>query len=525
MGSKREVEREDFRNDFLVKIYDEVYSDNLANDSGDDSSSDYSDENVNFEETDNFNKKKIDVSKIKSSERRNKQEESKKLSSFQPKGQLFKQFEDKINFGFHDHYENFNRAANELKAFDRKKETNRVRNKDKHDRATAEQVMDPRTRMILFKLLNRGIITEINGCISTGKEANVYHCITKSDEEYAIKIYKTSILIFKDRDKYVTGEFRFRHGYSRHNPRKMVQTWAEKEMRNLLRLCNNNIPCPKPIILRSHVLVMEFIGKNGWPAPKLKDINVNIDKFGELYRDCVVIMWKIYNLCKLVHADLSEYNILYYNSTLIIIDVSQSVEHDHPSALEFLKKDCININDFFKKKGVGTMTVKALFEFITNPLITIQNINEHLDAIAKNIETEKESNFSKEVDEKVFENIFIPKRLDEVKTTANIDSGIEITSIINKMVNLSTNNNMPKSGDTSAFCDTDQSELESDNDETENNDDTSQNEKKFKSSARPRDESPNSKKARKQKVKEIQAEKRKTKIKKHLKRKSCSSNK
>ena len=35
-----------------------------------------------------------------------------------------------------------------------------------------EQVMDPRTRMILFKLLNRGFISEINGCISTGKEVN-----------------------------------------------------------------------------------------------------------------------------------------------------------------------------------------------------------------------------------------------------------------------------------------------------------------------------------------------------------------
>ena len=43
--------------------------------------------------------------------------------------------------------------------------------RDKADRATVEQVMDPRTRMILFKLLNRGFIQEINGCISTGRTA------------------------------------------------------------------------------------------------------------------------------------------------------------------------------------------------------------------------------------------------------------------------------------------------------------------------------------------------------------------
>ena len=110
-----------------------------------------------------------------------------------------------------------------------------VRIKDKADRATSEQVLDPRTRMILFKLMNRGLLTQVNGCVSTGKEANVYYA-TAPDEQCAIKIYKTSILVFKDRDRYVSGEFRFRHGYARHNPRKMVRLWAEKEMRNLSRL-------------------------------------------------------------------------------------------------------------------------------------------------------------------------------------------------------------------------------------------------------------------------------------------------
>ena len=118
----------------------------------------------------------------------------------------------------------------------RKADDGKYLNKDKADRATVEQVLDPRTRMILFKLINRGIVYEINGCISTGKEANVYHALTPEKDHLAIKIYKTSILVFKDRDRYVSGEYRFRHGYSKSNPRKMVQTWAEKEMRNLKRL-------------------------------------------------------------------------------------------------------------------------------------------------------------------------------------------------------------------------------------------------------------------------------------------------
>lgn len=166
------------------------------------------------------------------------------------------------------------------------KDSRGKKNKDKSDRATVEQVLDPKTRLILFKMLSQSIFYEVNGCVSTGKEANVYHAVADDASEFAIKIYKTSILVFKDRDKYVSGEFRFRHGYGRHNPRQMVKTWAEKEMRNLKRhvilVCGGDdkhaygcahrlqvagIPSPEPIKLQKHVLVMRFIGKNGWYAP------------------------------------------------------------------------------------------------------------------------------------------------------------------------------------------------------------------------------------------------------------------
>ena len=63
-----------------------------------------------------------------------------------------------------------------------------------------EQVLDPRTRLILFQLIQRGFFDTVEGCISTGKEANVYHGITENGS-LAVKIYKTSIKTFKDRDR------------------------------------------------------------------------------------------------------------------------------------------------------------------------------------------------------------------------------------------------------------------------------------------------------------------------------------
>ena len=71
--------------------------------------------------------------------------------------------------------------------------------------------------------------------------------------------------MFKDRDKYVTGEHRFRNGYSRHNPRKMVKMWAEKEMRNLKRLATAGIRCPEVLEVKENVLVIGFLGNDeGW---------------------------------------------------------------------------------------------------------------------------------------------------------------------------------------------------------------------------------------------------------------------
>ncbi|KAJ3363379.1 Serine/threonine-protein kinase RIO1 [Allomyces javanicus] len=238
---------------------------------------------------------------------------------------------------------------------------------DKSDRATAEQVLDPRTRMILFKIVNQGLLAEIHGCVSTGKEANVYHAVTASGQHRAIKVYKTSILVFKDRDRYVSGEHRFRHGYARHNPRKMVKVWAEKEMRNLKRLRAAGIPSPEPLLLKLHVLVMDFIGDaDGRAAPRLKDANLDAKRAKRAYHSLLRMMWVLFHECRLVHADLSEYNILYHQKQCYIIDVSQSVEHEHPHALEFLRKDCANVTEFFRKKGVAVLSLRELFDFVTN---------------------------------------------------------------------------------------------------------------------------------------------------------------
>ncbi|MCL7040014.1 hypothetical protein MKW94_004958 [Papaver nudicaule] len=289
---------------------------------------------------------------------------------------------------------------------------------DKRDRASVEQAIDPRTRMVLFKMLNRAIFDDINGCISTGKEANVYHATKDDGQEFAVKVYKTSVLGFKDRDRYIQGDYRFRHGYCKHNSRKMVKAWAEKEMRNLMRLKAAGIRCPTPILLRLHVLVMEFIGKSGWAAPRLKDANLSEDKMREGYVQMIMVMRNLYQKCKLVHGDLSEYNILYYEGNLHIIDVSQSVDLDHPHALVFLCEDCMHVSDFFEKNGVGVMTMRELFHFIVDSSITDESVDCYLEEVQRKILARGGviSAEDKAADlEFVKESYNIPRTLDQVK--------------------------------------------------------------------------------------------------------------
>ena len=77
-------------------------------------------------------------------------------------------------------------------------------------------------------------------------------------------------------------------------------------------------------------------------------------------------MKKMYVNCRLVHADLSEYNMLWHEGRIVFIDVSQSVEPSHPHGLEFLLRDCTNVSGFFTRAGLGdTMTPHQLFNYVS----------------------------------------------------------------------------------------------------------------------------------------------------------------
>ncbi|XP_070164692.1 serine/threonine-protein kinase RIO1 [Polyergus mexicanus] len=467
-----------------------------------------------------------------SSQRFNTQEAPTKVTNYQPKYKLLTRYANKINLEKYAGPSLPDHVANVLIENDKRVDKDRIRMKDKSDHATTENVLDSRIKKKLHKLFERGVLAEINGCISTGKEANVYYAKSKNQDEIAIKIYRTSILTFKNREKYIRGEYRFDHVHSLHNPRKMVKIWAEKEFSNLKRLEQGGVRAPQPFLYGGHMLLMEFLGSDGWAAPKLKDAVLTDSKSRMLYRESIEIMWKMYNKCKLVHADLSEYNILYHNGSIVVIDVSQAVDRDHCNATEFLRNDCSNITAFFKKRNVGVMPLQALFDFITDPTINEKNMDEYLDIRMQ--EANKENDPQQQIEEAVFKQAYIPQRLTQV---VNVERDINLAKsgkdlIYKTLIGLKADLSKPaetpeiladkhkKDKNIGKESDTCSSSEDSNNSDNENDSETKSenNKSKFINSARPRNESPDSKKARKKTVKEQQAEKRKIKVKKHVKK-------
>ena len=49
------------------------------------------------------------------------------------------------------------------------------------------------------------------------------------------------------------------------------------------------IPCPTVALLKKHILVMSFIGKDQKPAPKLKDAVLSLRQLQKAYEQCVQV--------------------------------------------------------------------------------------------------------------------------------------------------------------------------------------------------------------------------------------------
>ena len=187
---------------------------------------------------------------------------------------------------------------------------------------TKQGALDSRVRIQVTKAINSGLIEKFNGCVKEGKEALVYHADKPSGKEYdvAVKVFKR-IQEFRNRGQYVDGDPRYNgKDFSHAGGREQLDLWAEKEYRNLVRAYRANVPVPQPLLQKENVLFLRFLGQDCWPSPQLRELNMKkgSKKWKLLYEQTMTAIQLLYNKAKLVHGDLSEYNILVCPSSLLL---------------------------------------------------------------------------------------------------------------------------------------------------------------------------------------------------------------
>jgi RIO kinase 1 len=226
-----------------------------------------------------------------------------------------------------------------------------------------EEVFDRSTLMTIYELMNKGTIGEIHGAVKAGKEARIYWGKNPAGKELAIKIYLTISAEFKKGKMiYIEGDPRFKN--IKHDTRSIVSAWAFKEYKNLQLALRAGVKVPKPITVKNNVLIMQFIGKDGVTAPVLKEEPPKNP--AEVYEQLLEFICLLYQKAKLVHGDISEYNVMIWRNRPVLFDVAQAVPLEHPMADSFLRRDLNNLYRYFLKQGVAVLSEEEAYKRVTS---------------------------------------------------------------------------------------------------------------------------------------------------------------
>lgn len=238
-----------------------------------------------------------------------------------------------------------------------------VRKRIKTERRIEAEVFDRNVLLTIGYLMNKGIIDIVDFPISKGKEAYVFKANAgkaakeQGHEFLAVKIYMIETSRFKHMYDYISGDPRFRN--VKNKKKDIVMAWTKKEFRNLSLCREAGVHVPEPLAFKNNVLVMQYISGEDPedPARLLKEVGPPEPE--KNFKQLISDIKKMYRN-NLVHADISEFNILVKGDRLVIIDIGQGVALDHPMAQEFLERDVDNVLRYFSKFGVKADREKIL---------------------------------------------------------------------------------------------------------------------------------------------------------------------
>ncbi len=207
-------------------------------------------------------------------------------------------------------------------------------------------------------LVKAEILEAFGKPLGVGKEADVYDALTPKNKRIAVKFHRLGRTSFRQTRR-VRGYIAERRHVSWLYQSRLA---AEKEFEALKLLYPHRVAVPKPISQNRHVVAMGMI--EGAELAEYKTLP-NPEK---TLREALSNIHKAYVNAGIIHADLSEYNIIIKpNWHTLIIDWPQYVTREHPNAQQLLKRDVKNLIRFFQRKHKVKIKLKEALAYVQTP--------------------------------------------------------------------------------------------------------------------------------------------------------------
>jgi len=202
-------------------------------------------------------------------------------------------------------------------------------------------------------LVKAGVLEAFGKPLGVGKEADVYDALNPKGERIAVKFHRLGRISFRQTIR--------KRGYTNEHTSWLFQSRlaAEKEFEALKLVFLHGVAVPKPMSQNRHVIAMGMI--EGAELAEWKEIS----KPEKVLKEILHNVRKAYLKADVIHADLSEYNvILKPNMHILIIDWPQYVTREHPNAQQLLTRDVKNILQYFRRKYMSKVKLKEALEYV-----------------------------------------------------------------------------------------------------------------------------------------------------------------
>jgi RIO kinase 2 len=189
--------------------------------------------------------------------------------------------------------------------------------------------------LALTTLTKKGTISALGTKIGEGKESVVYEALGLGP--VAIKFHRIGMRSFNTAR--VNREYLPENG---HCPWLIASKLSAEREYQALTALHPKVSVPLPVGQNRNAVVMALITGPSLSRCRLDEPDEMLDAILENVREA-------YRL-GMIHADLSEYNILIEDGKCVIIDWPQWMETNHQNAGTILERDITNILAFFERK-------------------------------------------------------------------------------------------------------------------------------------------------------------------------------